>query len=279
MKDAGNDNAVFLPSKASHCAFRSPLSTFHHKPLWSSCEHFLRGGRCEFIMGALITIRAVKTVLLIVASWRNDSPRVHSFPGFLCSPWCSESIFKRWVKIERVLELPFNVCGNHLLCNNPENLVFLDCCHSHFLLPGNTVRIFLNVNKGKNETPLRSTKLLLMAPSNWFLSFHRVHFSSGYLWTCPLLVLLAFFFNALLVQIRLSFSSFSDVRLVVVYFKLLLKCSALSHWKDFNMSQPGSEGKWWHPFAGTSDKTSVLSRGLDLYWKDSFGVLACVREL
>lgn len=38
-----------------------------------------------------------------------------------------------------------------------------------------------------------------------------------------------FFFNALLVQIRLSFSSFSDVRLVVVYFKLLLKCSALSH--------------------------------------------------
>lgn len=59
-----------------HCAFfRHPLSTFHHKPLWSSCELYLRSDRCEFIMGALITIRPLKMVLLIAPSGGNDSPR------------------------------------------------------------------------------------------------------------------------------------------------------------------------------------------------------------
>lgn len=58
----------------AHCAFfRHPLSTFHHKPLWSSREHYLMRDRCAFIMGALITIRPVKMVLLIAPSGRNDS--------------------------------------------------------------------------------------------------------------------------------------------------------------------------------------------------------------
>lgn len=84
-----------------HCAFfRHPLSTFHHKPLWSSCELYLRSDRCEFIMGAPITIKPEKIVLLIAPSGGNDSPRVLSF--FLCGLWWGEFLFMRWIKNRKV---------------------------------------------------------------------------------------------------------------------------------------------------------------------------------
>lgn len=80
---------------------------------------------------------------------------VLSSPGFLCGLWSDESIFKWWEEIDTVLELPFSICGDQRLRNNPENLVFfslLSFSETRFLLRGNTAH-FSNINKGKNETP------------------------------------------------------------------------------------------------------------------------------
>lgn len=194
------------------------------------------------------------------------------------------------------------MCGNHRLRNIPENLVAvilrLSSCYQ------GTLNIIQTSTKGMRPPP--EHKAFTHWPLNFFFfSLSQFNFSLVLNLAIPCTLSR---FHCIIVFLCMAWVGCGDLHDCVQFicqhiwqnkpklcwmwglwshgstysfqcFTLLLKCSALSLWKGFNMSQLGCEGKWWHPFAGTSDKTSVLSQGLDLHWKDSFGVLACVTEL